>query len=181
MSEFVVPDLSGFVEYLKEVLYETDGTPTGDPEDEVRRGLPRLAGRRLSQAEAARVLGVCDQTFQRMIDRDEGLKHLDDEDDALYLAHLMRLGLLAQSYIYPKAERAVRDLLRKHSQLVRQRTMNILSIEHLVARNSGHLINGNAVQRLTQQELERIEPNAGRRLALGANLAAMGALNEQIA
>ena len=71
--------------------------------------------RRLSQAEAARVLGVCDRTFQRMIDRYEGLKHLDEEDDALYLAHLMRLGLLAQGYIYPKAERALRDLLRKRS------------------------------------------------------------------
>ncbi|BFU90872.1 MAG: hypothetical protein NTAFB01_20590 [Nitrospira sp.] len=37
-----------------------------------------------------------------------GLKHADDQHDA-WLAHLLRLGLLPTGYIYPKAERAVRD------------------------------------------------------------------------
>jgi transposase len=110
----------------------------------------------------------------------EGLKHSDDGDDAVHLAHLMRLGLLAQGYIYPKAQRTVRDLLRKRSQLVRQRTVHILSIENLVARNSGHLINGNQVKRLTDEELMRIEPDSGRRLAVQTNLAVMAALDEQI-
>ena len=49
----------------------------------------------------------------------EGLKHTDDHRDARWLAHLLRLGLLPTGYIYPKAERAVRDLFRKRSQLVR--------------------------------------------------------------
>ena len=75
----------------------------------------------------------------------EGLKHSDDGDDAVYLAPLMRLGLLSEGTIYPEAERAVRDLLRKRSQLVRQRTVNILAIENLVARNSGCSINGKQV------------------------------------
>lgn len=110
----------------------------------------------------------------------EGLKHSDDGDDAVYLAHLMRLGLLPEGHIYPKAERAVRDLLRKRSQLVRQRTVNILAIENLVARNSGRLINGNQVKRLTPADLVGIEPDAERRLALAANLALIDALNEQI-
>ena len=48
----------------------------------------------------------------------EGLKYTDDRSDARWLAHLLRLGVLPQGYIYPKAERAVRDLARKRCQLV---------------------------------------------------------------
>ena len=31
----------------------------------------------------------------------EGLKHTDDRHDARWLAHLLRLGILKQGYIYP--------------------------------------------------------------------------------
>jgi hypothetical protein len=48
-----------------------------------------------------------------------GLKYSDDADDARWLAHLLRRGLLAEGYLYPKETRAVRDLLRKRSPLVR--------------------------------------------------------------
>src|SRR5204863_2586746 len=50
----------------------------------------------------------------------EGLKYTDDHSDARWL------GVLPQGYIYPKEERAVRDLLRKRGQMVRQRTANLL-------------------------------------------------------
>jgi hypothetical protein len=43
----------------------------------------------------------------------EGLKHTDDRYDAFWLAHLMRLGLLKTGYIYPREERAIRDVLRR--------------------------------------------------------------------
>ena len=56
-----------------------------------------------------------------------GLKFTDDKHDARWLAHLLRLNILPTGYIYPKVERAVRDLLRKRSQLVQQSTTNILS------------------------------------------------------
>src|SRR5919106_1032201 len=46
----------------------------------------------------------------------EGLKHLDDDDDALQLARLLRLGLLRTAYIYPVAERGLRDLARRRMQ-----------------------------------------------------------------
>ena len=32
----------------------------------------------------------------------EGLKHRDDKHDAFWLAHMLRLGILPQSIIYPK-------------------------------------------------------------------------------
>ena len=55
-----------------------------------------------------------------------GLKYTDDHSDARWLAHLLRLAVLPEGYIYPKAERAVRDLLRKRAHVVRQHTANVL-------------------------------------------------------
>src|SRR6266705_2448380 len=78
----------------------------------------------------------------------EGLKYTDDHSDARWLAHLLRLGVLPQGYIYPKAERPVRDLLRKRSQLVHQRTANLLSIQNLFTRNTGNSINANRIKTL---------------------------------
>ena len=66
-----------------------------------------------------------------------GLKYTDDNSDARWLGHLLRLGVLRQGYIYPRADRPVRDLLRKRSQMVRQRTVNLLSIQNLLTRNTG--------------------------------------------
>ena len=80
------------------------------------------------------------------IEQYKGLKYTDDEIDARWLAHLLRLGILPEGYIYPRAERAVRDLLRKRSQLVRQRTTNLLSIQNLVTRNTGSSLSGNRIK-----------------------------------
>ena len=66
----------------------------------------------------------------------EGLKYTDDDHDARWLAHLLRLDILPTGYIYPKDKRPVRDLLRKRSQLVRYRTAQILSIQSLMSRNT---------------------------------------------
>ena len=55
-----------------------------------------------------------------------GLKHSDDKTDARWLANLLRLGILPTGYIYPKEQRGLREILRKRSLLVRQRTMTIL-------------------------------------------------------
>ena len=41
----------------------------------------------------------------------EGLKYLDDRHDARWLARLLHLGILPTGHIYPKKERALRDLL----------------------------------------------------------------------
>ncbi|MEO8033119.1 MAG: hypothetical protein ABI837_01720 [Acidobacteriota bacterium] len=41
---------------------------------------------------------------------------------------MMRLGILPTGHIYPRYERAVRDLLRKRAMLVQQRTANILGM-----------------------------------------------------
>ncbi len=57
-----------------------------------------------------------------------GLKYSDDDSDARWLAKLLRLGLLPEGYIYPKAERAVRDPLRRRLRLVQQHTANLAAV-----------------------------------------------------
>jgi len=81
----------------------------------------------------------------------EGLKHIDDERDALWLANLLRLGILPEGYIYPKQDRPVRDLLRKRMQLVRHRTSHILSIQNIVSRSLGLRMRSNDVKRLDEE------------------------------
>jgi len=110
----------------------------------------------------------------------EGLKYTDDDSDARWLAQLLRLRLLPEGYIYPKEERAVRDLLRKRSQLVRQRTANLLSVQNLLARNLGHSLSGNAIKRLSDAEVDRLLPDQYLALAVKSNLAVMQGLEAQI-
>ena len=110
----------------------------------------------------------------------EGLKYTDDPYDARWLAHLLRLGILPQGYIYPKEHRAVRDLLRKRGQMVRQRTMNLLSIQNLFSRNTGGSMSANRVKRFDSQEIEELVPNADLALAIKANLAMLQCADGQI-
>jgi transposase len=84
-----------------------------------------------------------------------GLKYTDDESDAWWLADLLRLGILKEGYIYPRQDRAIRDLLRKRATLVQQRTRNILSIQNLTSRNRGIQVSGNQVKRLTAAAIEQ--------------------------
>jgi transposase len=114
------------------------------------------------------------------IEQYRGLKHTDDQSDVRWLAHLLRLGILPEGYIYPKAERAVRDLLRKRSQLVRQRTSNLLSIQNLLTRNTGNSLRGSRIKQLTTAEVEQLLPQAEVALAVKSNLAVLQCLEEQI-
>ena len=110
----------------------------------------------------------------------EGLKYTDDHSDARWLAHLLRLGVLPQGYIYPKAERPVRDLLRKRGQLVRQRTANLLSIQNLLTRNTASSINSNRIKTLDAKHVDELLANPELALAVKANLAMMQCADEQI-
>lgn len=111
----------------------------------------------------------------------DGMKYSSDEHDARHLAHLLRLGILPTGYIYPKEERAVRDLLRKRAQLVRCRTAQILSIQNLVSRNSGKEISKGEIRELDEKAiLETCGGDSVRALAVESNLAVLRCLDEQI-
>jgi transposase len=110
----------------------------------------------------------------------EGLKYTDDHSDARWLAHILRLGVLPVGYIYPKEERAVRDLLRKRGQMVRQRTTNLLSLQNLITRNTGRSISSNRIKTLDAQQIDDLLPNPDLALAVKANLAMIKCAAEQI-
>lgn len=110
-----------------------------------------------------------------------GLKYSGDEHDARHLAHLLRLGILPTGYIYPKEERAVRDLFRKRAQLVRQRTTQILSIQTLVCRNTGAEVTKAEIREFDDEAiLKTCGGDRARALAISSNLTVLRCLDEQI-
>jgi transposase len=109
-----------------------------------------------------------------------GLKYTDDYSDAHWLAHVLRLGVLPEGYIYPKAERAVRDVLRKRSHLVRQQTANVLSLQNIIVRNTGIRLSAKRIHALTLEEVERLLPEPDQVLAVTSSLAIVHCLGQQI-
>jgi transposase len=109
----------------------------------------------------------------------EGLKRSDDDYDAWWLAHMMRLGILPKGYIYPRQERAVRDLLRKRMTLVQQRSANILSVQNLEARNRGTKISVKEVKHLTGTRIAELYDDEDLALALSTTVTIIETLTEQ--
>ena len=77
----------------------------------------------------------------------KGLKHQDDKWDAFWLAHMLRLGILRVGYIYPKEQRPIRDMLRRRTLFVKQRTTQILSLQSMISRNRGLEFSGSSIVR----------------------------------
>ena len=109
-----------------------------------------------------------------------GIKYADDITDARWLAELLRLGILKEGYIYPREERAMRDLLRKRLQLTHQRTAQLLSIQSLLARTRGRQLGGDTIKKMTQETLGQQFDRPEWALAAQSNLAVLHCLEEQI-
>ena len=110
----------------------------------------------------------------------KGLKYTDDAHDARWLAKMLRLGILPEGYIYPKEARAVRDLLRRRAQLVRQRTTNLLSMINQFARLTGRGVSVARLKRLSEVQIDEWVGDPNVASALRANLAVMRVLNSEI-
>ena len=110
----------------------------------------------------------------------DGLKHSGDFSDARHLAHLLRLGILPEGHIYPREQRAVRDLLRKRSQLVRYRSAQILSVQNLQARNLGARASCNEIKRWRPASIDAMELLEEQKQSLKATLAVMRCIDTQI-
>lgn len=77
----------------------------------------------------------------------DGLKYSGDHHDAYHLAHLMRLGILPTGYIYPKEQRAVRDLLRRRLSLVRMASAQLIGVQSQLWRSTGIRIPSDTLRR----------------------------------
>jgi transposase len=84
-----------------------------------------------------------------------GLKYGDDEDDAFWLAEMLRLKILPEGFIYPREQRPLRDLLRKRGHLVRLRTSLITSLQNILTRNIGAKMKTNHIKVLKE---DRVTP-----------------------
>jgi len=111
----------------------------------------------------------------------EGLKYSGDFADAAYLAQMLRLGLLPEGYIFPRELRATRDLARKRMQLVRCCTMQILSIENTLARETGGRMDKRQIKRMTTEGIEALGLKSDVALAMESNRVVCQALQQQIA
>ncbi|MGA2658468.1 MAG: transposase, partial [Verrucomicrobiota bacterium] len=90
------------------------------------------------------------------IEQYSGMKHVNDKDDAFHLAELQRLGILPKAHVYDPELRPVRDLLRRRTNLVHQRTALLLSFKSLYARTTG--------QRLDLSDAKKMEPKEAPKL-----------------
>ena len=107
----------------------------------------------------------------------DGLKYSGDHQDALHLARLMRLGILPTGYIYPKEQRAVRDLLRRRLSLVRAAATQLISVQSQIWRSTGVRISSAA---LKQGHFVAPELDAHTRQAVEAGLLVYQTLQQQI-
>ncbi len=86
----------------------------------------------------------------------EGLKYTDDRWDSFWLAHMKRLNILPEGYIYPKEQRSVRDLLRRRLLFVHQRTSQILSLQSMIARTLGTRMSVRGIKKLTDEDIDQM-------------------------
>jgi transposase len=98
------------------------------------------------------------------------LKYSDDHHDAFWLAHLMRLDILPTGYIYPRGDRAVRDLLRRRSNLVRVAGRQLVSIQSQLWRSTGVRVSSNAIK---QKDFRAVLDDPHEQLAVDGALAVM--------
>ena len=90
------------------------------------------------------------------IEQYSGIKHADDQHDAFHLAELQRLNILPKAHVYDPQLRPVRDLLRRRTNLVHQRTALLLSFKSLYTRTTG--------ERLDLSEAKKMEPKEAPKL-----------------
>jgi len=109
-----------------------------------------------------------------------GLKHTDDKSDSFFLAHLKRLGILPEGYIYPKEERHVRDALRRRLLFVRHRTSHILSLQSAVTRNLGTKMSAREVKRLKESDASKLFSDPFLALTTKNNISTIRFLGDKI-
>ena len=110
----------------------------------------------------------------------ERLKHSDDEWDAFWLASMLRLNILPEGYIYPKAERPIRDLLRRRMLFVRHRTSHILSLQSMITRNLRSKMSVKDIKKLKEADADALFDHPYLVIAARNNISLTHFLTKQI-
>lgn len=107
----------------------------------------------------------------------QGLKHTEDRYDAFFLAHLLRLGILPTGYIYPRAQRAVRDLLRRRPQLVHTRAQQLITVQSQIWRSTGIRVPSNTIR---QEDFTPAVHDPYEKLACASHLAVLHTAAQEV-
>src|SRR6059058_3227231 len=114
------------------------------------------------------------------IEQYNGIKHVDDKDDAFHLADLQRLNILPKAHVYDPELRPVRDLLRRRMNLVHQRTALMLSAESLYARTTGKKMGLSRLKALKVEEIRSLYEHPADQLIAGIQVRHISQLTESI-
>lgn len=115
------------------------------------------------------------------IEQYRGIKHADDKHDAFFLAELQRLNILPKAHIYDAHLRPVRDLLRRRTGLVHQRTALILSFKSLYQRTTGQQMALGRLKGMEPDEVVQLYKHPANQLIAKIQFKHIGALNRDIA
>ncbi len=114
------------------------------------------------------------------IEQYSGLKHADDKHDAFHLAELQRLNILPKAHIYNPQLRPVRDLLRRRTNLVHQRTALFLSFKSLYTRTTGEGMPLGVLKSMEPQEAKTLYEHPANQLIAEIQLQHIAALDRSI-
>ena len=114
------------------------------------------------------------------IEQYSGIKHADDKHDAFHLAELQRLKILPKAHIYEAPLRPVRDLLRRRTNLVHQRTALLLSFKSLYARTTGATMPLQRLKALTPSEAPQLYEHPANQLIAQVQVEHIAALEQSI-
>jgi transposase len=114
------------------------------------------------------------------IEQYSGMKHADDQDDAFHLADLQRLKILPKAHVYDPELRPVRDLLRRRTNLVHQRTALLLSFKSLYTRTTGQRLALNDAKKLEPQEASKLYAHPANQLIAQVQTEHIDALDQSI-
>ncbi len=114
------------------------------------------------------------------IEQYDGLKHSGDTHDALFLAELQRLAILPKAHVYDPQLRPVRDLLRRRTQLVHQRTQLLLSFRGLYTRTTGQKLDLLRTKALEPKEAPKLFEHPANQLAAAVQVEQIRSLSASI-
>lgn len=114
------------------------------------------------------------------IEQYNGIKHVDDKDDAFHLAELQRLNILPKAHVYDPQLRPVRDLLRRRANLVHQRTALLLSFRSLYARTTGQSLQAYAAKTMEPKEAPKLYKHPANQLIAQVQAEHIQALDKSV-
>jgi len=115
------------------------------------------------------------------IEQYSGIKHADDKNDAFHLAELQRLNILPKAHIYDAELRPVRDLLRRRTNLVQERTALMLSFKSLYNRTTGQVMPLTQLKGMAPKDAPKLYEHPANQLIAQIQIEHITALGQSVA